>query len=61
MFKPELQNEIDKRLKEFIEVEMGNRVTPNSWNFLILTLGPIFKRNKVEPEKKDDEGNDGTK
>ena len=51
MFKPELQTEIDNRLKEFIQQEMGNRVTPNSWNYLILTLGPIFKRNKVEPEK----------
>ena len=51
MFKPELQTEIDNRLKEFIQQEMGNRLTPNNWNFLVLTLRAIFKRNEVKPEK----------
>ncbi len=51
MFRAELKDEIDKRLAEFIQVEMNNRLTPNSWNWLMLTLGPIFKQNEVEPEK----------
>ena len=56
-YKDELQTEIDNRLKEFIQQEMGNRVTPNSWNYLMLTLGPIFKRNEVKEEKeKNDNG-----
>lgn len=51
MFKPELKQEIIKRLQEFIQVEMGNRLTPNNWNYLVLTLEPIFEKNVVKPEK----------
>lgn len=54
MYKAELKEGIDKRLREFIQVEMGNRLTPNNWNYLILTLEAIFKKNEVldkTPEK----------
>lgn len=54
MFKPELKEEINQRLQEFVQVEMGNRITINNWNWLIVTLGLIFERNEVEakePEK----------
>ena len=50
MFKSELQDQIDKRLKEFIDVELGNRITHNNWNWLMLSLGSIFKQNKLPEE-----------
>ena len=56
MFKPELRDEINNRLADFAQVEMGNRVTPNNWNYLALTLKVIFDRNVVEPEKEEAPG-----
>jgi len=54
MFKPELKQEINKRLAEFIQVEMGNRLTPNSWNWLVaIDLERIFRKNEVKPENKE--------
>lgn len=51
MYEAKLKDELDKRLREFIREEMGNRLTPNNWNWLIATLTSIFKRNEVEPKK----------
>ena len=55
MFKDELKDEINQRLQEFSRVEIGagNRITVNSWNWLIVSLGPIFDRNVVEPKEPD--------
>lgn len=50
MFKPQVRQEIERRLSEFIQVEMNNRLTPNNWNYLMMTLGPIFEKNKIVPE-----------
>lgn len=55
MYKPNLKQEINKRLAEFIQQEMGNRLTPNNWNYLVLTLESIFQQNEVKPEKEDPE------
>ncbi len=58
MYNAQLKEEIEKRLQEFIQAEMGNRLTLNNWNYLILTLVPIFERNEIKGEIKDDSGDE---
>ncbi len=47
MYKSELKDQIDKRLQEFIQYEIGNRLTPNNFNYFILTIDSIFKQNEI--------------
>ena len=54
MYKSELKDQIDKRFQEFIQYEIGNRLTPNNWNFLLLTIDSIFKENEIKKKTKGD-------
>ncbi len=55
MYKPEVKTQIDNRCQEFIQQEIGNRLTPNNWNYFILTITSIFKRNEIENKSLDPE------
>ncbi len=54
MFRNELKDQIDKRFQEFIQYEIGNRLTPNAWNYLLLTIDSIFKENEIKKKTKGD-------
>ena len=54
MFRNELKEQIDKRFQEFIQYEIGNRLTPNNFNYLLLTIDSIFKENEIKKKIKGD-------
>jgi len=47
MYKPELQPAITQRLQQFLQEEVGNRVTPNNMTGLSVSLGKIFEQHLV--------------
>lgn len=52
MYKTELQKEIITRLQQFLQEEIGNRITLNNMTGLSISLGPIFERNLIRDEIK---------
>lgn len=51
MYNTKLKADIEQRLQRFAQEEMGNRLTLNNWNWLIVTINNIFEQNKVKPEE----------
>ena len=53
MYKPELQEAIVKRLQQFLQEEVGNRVTVNNMTGLSVAIGQVMEAHKVkEPDSK---------
>jgi len=56
MFKPDLKQAINERLVQFLQQEIGNRVTDNNMAGLVFSLSPIFEKHLVEPKKEEPPG-----